>query len=267
MKRIFFLWLGISLVCSVQAQEYKRIVSLATSITQNLYLLEANQYMVGCTQFCVTRPEDSLVVVADAVHAYVEKIVALQPDIVLASGLTEPKVLETLERMGIKTKRLMPPRSFEEICQQFVELGKLAGKQDIAQSIVDQSKESLQALKKEVLGKPVLRVFMEIGCNPLFTVLPNSFMQDYIQLAGGINIAQELDKEVVSKEFVFLQDPDVIFVVGMGIVGEEELANWKKMKNLKATRNNKIFSLDSYICSPTPITFVETVKKIIELMY
>jgi iron complex transport system substrate-binding protein len=169
--------------------------------------------------------------------------------------------------MGIKTKRLMPPRSFEEICQQFVELGKLAGKQDRAQSIVDQSKESLQALKKEVLGKPVLRVFMEIGCNPLFTVLPNSFMQDYIQLAGGINIAQELDKEVVSKEFVFLQDPDVIFVVGMGIVGEEELANWKKMKNLKATRNNKIFSLDSYICSPTPVTFVETVKKIIELMY
>ena len=267
MKRIFLLWLGICLACVIQAQEVKRIVSLAPFITQNLYLLEANKQIVGCTRFCMTRSEDRIEVVADALNAYVEKIVALQPDIVLAGGLTEPKVLDALERMGVKTKRLTSPRNFKEVCNQFLELGELSGKQERAQCIVKQSQEALEALVKGRAGKPALKVFMEIGCNPLFTVLSDSFMQDYIELAGGVNVAKQLDKAVVSKEFVLLQDPDVIFIVGMGIVGEEESENWKKIKSLRAVKNNKVFLLDSYVCSPTPMTFVDTVKKMMELMY
>ena len=58
-----------------------------------------------------------------------------------------------------------------------------------------------------------------------------------------------------------------LFIVGMGIVGEEESENWKKIKSLKAVKNNKVFLLDSYVCSPTPMTFVDTVKKMMELMY
>lgn len=267
MKRIFLLLLGMYLGCVAQAQEYKRIVSLATSLTQNLYLLEANQQLVGCTRFCQTQPEDSIVVVADAVSAYLEKIVVLQPDLVIASGLTPPKVLAAIERMGIKTRRFMPPRNFEEICQQFLELGKLSGKQERAEKIVSECRKILQELKKNRVEHSAPKVFMEIGCNPLYTTLSDSFMHEYITLSGGINIAQNLDKAVVSKEFVLLQNPDIIFIVGMGIVGEEEMVKWKAIKSLKATQNNKIYSLDSYICSPTPITFVETVKKITELIH
>jgi len=267
MKRIVLLGLGLSLFFGMQAGERKRIVSLAASITQNLYLLGANEQVVGCTRFCPTQPEDSITVVADAVNVNMEKIVEMRPDIVLASTLTPPKVLDGLKRMGITTRRLPEPRNFEEICQQFLSLGKLSGREEAAKTIVIHSRSRLDSLKARVSNRKPLKVFMEIGCNPLYTALPTSFMHDYIQQVGGKNIAQELDKAIVSKEFVVLQNPDVIFIVGMGIVGEEEMAKWKTLKDLQAVKTNRIFSLDSYICSPTPETFVETVERLIQLMY
>ena len=103
-----------------------RIVSLAASITQNLYLIGANEELVGCTRFCLTNPEDKIPVVADAVNVNLEKIVALQPDLVVAGGLTSPKTLEALERMGIQSIRLNQPKDFEEICGQCLKLGEIS---------------------------------------------------------------------------------------------------------------------------------------------
>ena len=72
---------------------------------------------------------------------------------------------------------------------------------------------------------------------------------------------------MISKEFVLLQNPDIIFIVGMGIVGENEISKWQEINSLNAVKNDKLFPLDDYICSPTPITFVETVEELIKLLY
>ena len=227
-----------------------RIVSLAASITQNLY--------------------------------------ALQPDLVVAGGLTSPKTLEALERMGIQSIRLNQPKDFEEICGQCLKLGEISGHSAEAKAIVAQAREQLAAAKRNIDPSHQPKVFMEIGRNPLFAAVPGSFMNDYIVQAGGKNIAAGLksgstSREFVlltggkniaaglksgstSREFVLLNNPDVIFVVGMGIVGEEEIEAWKKIRSLAAVRDGKVFPLDQYICSPTPLTFVETVEEIIRLM-
>lgn len=243
-----------------------RIVSLAASITQNLYLIGANAELVGCTRFCLTNPEDKIPVVADAVNVNLEKIVALQPDLVVAGGLTSPKTLEALERMGIQSIRLNQPKDFEEICGQCLKLGEISGHSAEAKAIVAQAREQLAAAKRNIDPSHQPKVFMEIGRNPLFAAVPGSFMNDYIVQAGGKNIAAGLKSGSTSREFVLLNNPDVIFVVGMGIVGEEEIEAWKRIRSLAAVRDGKVFPLDQYICSPTPLTFVETVEEIIRLM-
>ena len=262
-----FILLSILFITAITGYSQKRIVSLAASITQNLYLLGANEDIVGCTRFCITEPADSIPVVADAVNVNMEKIVALRPDIVLTGGLTPPKVLEGLERMGIKTLRLEQPKNFEEICEQFIILGELSNKKTKAESTVQECKTRLEEAKKNIPSDRYPKVFMEIGCDPLYTALPGSFMHDYIKQPGGINIAKELDNAMISKEFVLLQNPDIIFIVGMGIVGENEISKWKEINSLNAVKNDKLFPLDDYICSPTPITFVETVEELIKLLY
>lgn len=250
-----------------KAQESKRIVSLAPSITQNLYLIEAQGQIVGCTRFCLTEAKDSIPVVADAVNVNTEKIVALRPDIVITSGLTPPKVLDGLERMGIKTLRIGQPKNFNEICEQLIILSEISGKKELAETIVRESKTRLATIQKNIPSGKHPKIFMEIGANPLYTALPGTFMHDYIQQIGGLNIAQELDNASVSKEYVLLQNPEVIFIVGMGIAGEEEKTHWQEIKSHKAVKDNKIFTLDDYICSPTPVTFVKTVEELIQMVY
>ena len=164
-----FILLSILFITAITGYSQKRIVSLAASITQNLYLLGANEDIVGCTRFCITEPADSIPVVADAVNVNMEKIVALRPDIVLTGGLTPPKVLEGLERMGIKTLRLEQPKNFEEICEQFIILGELSNKKTKAESTVQECKTRLEEAKKNIPSDRYPKVFMEIGCDPLYT--------------------------------------------------------------------------------------------------
>ena len=68
MQRFLLLFIFVITVFTGQAQTNKRIVSLAASITQNLYLLGANESIVGCTRFCITEPADSIPVVAEREH-------------------------------------------------------------------------------------------------------------------------------------------------------------------------------------------------------
>lgn len=54
----------------------------------------------------------------------------------------------------------------------------------------------------------------------------------------------------------------------MGIVGEEEKRIWQRYRTLKAVRDNRIYIMNSYkIGSPTPVTFVETLKEMAGLLH
>lgn len=249
---------------ALQGQPYKRIVSLAPSFTQSLYYLEAQDRIVGCTSYCLGAKDNEKKVVATAVKANVERIISLKPDIVLASGLTNPKDIELLRKVGINVKVIQSPKTFQEICDQFTQMGNWVGKKDKADAIIRESKSSVQKIienNKQFAGK---RMFFQIGANPLFAVIPNTFMNDYMTFLGVHNIATNVNQGSVTREFVIANNPDYIFIATMGIVGEEELKVWNKYPSLKATKNKQIFIIDSDIaCQPSPVTFAKT----IELMY
>jgi iron complex transport system substrate-binding protein len=86
-------------------------------------------------------------------------------------------------------------------------------------------------------------------------------MNDYILFANAVNVAEDLTKGTVSRETVITRNPDYIFIVTMGIIGEKEKKIWESFKGLNAVKNNKIFIIDSDLaCTPTPQTFLKTMK-------
>ena len=70
----------------------QRIVSLAPSLTEDLKLLNAEHKLVGITNYCVV--ESDINVVASAVDINLERIVAVDPDLVLATSLTSKETLD-----------------------------------------------------------------------------------------------------------------------------------------------------------------------------
>lgn len=253
-------------VLRVSSQEYKRIISLAASITNNLYLLEAQDKIIGRTQYCTIAEKDNIPIVADAVNVNIEKVVSLKPDLVIAGGLTHPRIVQALQKMGIRTIHWNQPKDFNEICSQLEELGKLCGKSELAAKHLQQSRERLAKITPKIAGKN--KVFMEQGANPLYAVLPDSFVNDYITLSGGTNICADLNNGFVSRELVLLRNPDIIIIVSMGDVGELEKKEWEKYQTVNAVKNKRIFLVDAeQACTPTPVTFIDVLEKLIHEIY
>jgi ABC-type Fe3+-hydroxamate transport system substrate-binding protein len=266
-KYIYLILIGVVLFSgTVRASEIKRIVSLAPSLTKNLQYLESEDRLVGCTSYCQT--SSKVEVVASALKVNIEKVVTMKPDLVIATTITNTETIEVLRKFGIRVEVFPRANSFDDICTQFLSLGEIIGKEDQALKVVGDCKKRVDELKKTVKSTQKLKIFLQIGADPLYTVIPNTFMADYITYAGAQNIASDLTIGSITRESVLLRNPDVIFIVTMGIVGEDEKATWEKIKELNATKNKKIFIIDSdKACTPTPFTFVETLETIINLTY
>lgn len=252
----------------LQAQIAKRVVSLAQSVTKNIYLLEAQDKLVGCTSYCQTNEEDNIAVIGSAIKVNIEKLYSLKPDLVITAGLTSPETLGMLDKLGIKYKVFESPTDFESICKQFMEIAKLIGEEEKGKKVIQHEKTKLQQLKKQIPKGKKPKIFIELGSKPLFAVIPNTFMHDYITFIGGENIATDVTTGIISRETVLHRNPDVIFVTTMGNIGSQEVEIWKKYNVLKAVKNNQIFLIDSNVaCTPTPDSFTETVEEMIKVMY
>lgn len=263
-KNLFFALL--LLLPVLHAKASVRVVSLASSITQNIQLLGAENVIVGCTSFCPKSVQDRAAVVATAIDANVEKIVSLKPDYVLATSLSRPQTLQMIEKFGIKVLVQNYPQSYAEICSHFSEIAELIGCKNIATTVLAEQNSRLEKILSNVLNVQLPKVFVEIGSNPLFTAIEGTYMHEVIEKAGGVNVALGMKQESITRESVVIRNPDFIFIVAMGDFGPDEVKVWSKYSALNAAKKKQIFLIDQEICAPTPLNFVDSVEQMFSMM-
>jgi len=218
---------------------------------------------VGHTNYCHIALDDNKEIVASAVTVNLEKVITLRPDLVVTTAMTNPETIEMLRRAGIKTEVFQTPRSFEEICMQFETLGHITGTSETAGAIIKEVTRRVNEIKASHHYNTAPAFFFQIGSKPLFTVLENTFMDDYITFSGGKNIADGFTRGTINREFVLMKNPDVIIIVNMGISGEEEKKIWESYPFLNAVKNKKIFFVESDMAStPNPPDFLSTLESI-----
>ena len=247
----------------------RRLISLGPTITEKLYLLGVQDRLVGVTTYC-ERPPEALAKekIGNVTQVNIEKIVELKPDLVFATSLTERRALESLKRLGISVIVFNEPRSYAETNQQFLELGRIVGREREAEEIVRAADRRVDAIRKRIRGLPRPKVFIQLGAKPLFAATKDSFVNDFIEFAGGTNIAREAKTGFYSREEVLRQDPDIIIIVGMDAAAGSEKKEWQKFHSLKAVINDKIFIMDSYrVCSPTPRTFADALEEMVKALH
>ena len=250
----------------------QRIVSLGPLNTENVFLLGAGSRLVADTIYCV-RPDEARQreKIGSLMEINVEKIVSLQPDIVLATALTRPEQVKKLESLGLKVVRFSKPDSFKAICAQFTELGTILGLGEKAEEIVKQARLEVQCIKANVAGLPLQKVFLQVGADPVFASVPGSFTDDYIRFGGGINIAAHQTTGLFSREKVVALNPDVIIIAVMGTetgTAAREKEKWMQFGSISAVRHNRVHTMDpDIVCSPSPLTFVRSLKQIAGMIH
>lgn len=255
---------------SFYAQVYpQRIISLGSAITEELYLLGVGDRIIGNTIYC-NRPQEakSKIKVGTVTKVDLEKIISLKPDLILATSLTDRRQLRKMEALKLNVVEIPAEINFSEICKNFLKLAKLVGKEKKAEEILKDIERKAGFIQQKAKNLPKPKVMVQIGAKPLFLATKRYFVHDFLELAGGINIAKEAKSGLYSREEILRQNPDVIIITTMGIIAEEEKINWQKFKSINAVKNNRIYVLDAYkVCSPTPVSFVVTLKEIFEILH
>jgi len=247
-----------------------RIVSCGPAITEKLYLLGVDDRIAGVTTYC-RRPSRALgkPKIGSVTHISMEKLISLEPDLVIATSLTDPRVVRKVRKLGIKLTIFNSPGSYAEMNEQFMALGKMLGREQRATEIVRNSEKRVQEIREKTSILRKKKVFLQIGSSPLFTATKDSFLNDFLVFAGAVNVAADSGIGFYNREQVLRDDPDVILIVAMeGPAAHKEKSAWMRFNTLRAVRNNAIYVMDSdKMCSPTPLTFVEALEEVARLVH
>lgn len=265
--RRFVLFFLLLVSVSVFSQDAKRIVSLAPSVTDNIYLIGGESKLVGCTSYCARALNDGIQQVGSAVQVNVETVFSLNPDLVITMKLTKPQDVESLRKLGIKVEVMETPRNFEEICAQTMHIAGLLGLTAQASEIVTAAKKRAEEIRQESRSLPVAKVFFQIGAKPIYTVLQHTYLNDFILYCNAQNIAEGLTVGTISRESVLLKAPDVIIIAEMGGYGKIEKETWETYRSIPAVKNEKVCLISSETsCSPTPANFVSALEDVFQFV-
>jgi iron complex transport system substrate-binding protein len=241
-----------------------RIISLAPDITETLFLLNAQDRLIGDTTEC-NWPEAAKhkPKIGDLLNPNYEVILAAKPDLVISStaGNDRGAVIK-LASLGLPVY-VAAPRSVEQIFQSVEQIGHITDCSARGIELVSQMKERLEKVRLHIAGLPPIRAFFITWYDPLLAPGKNTFENDVLRLAGVISITGDIPEYYprVSLEQIIIKDPDVILTVehqGNPLPDLKKVAGWK---HLRAVKQGKIYILNEFLQHPSPL-FVDGVEDV-----
>ncbi|MFI5389709.1 MAG: ABC transporter substrate-binding protein [Candidatus Eremiobacterales bacterium] len=218
-----------------------RIVSLAPSLTEIAYALHCDDELVGDTTFDDYPPAaKKLPHIADLSHVDLEALAKLRPTVALALHDQEKEGSEIAERLRVPVTYL-PNRGIDDIYADIAGLGKACVTTlhpDEHTTMVRTGIRSLAAKAAHEPTKP--RVLFLLGL-PGFTAGKSSYLDDLIRVAGGVNVAGNVDQPYpdLSDEAIVAMQPDVI-VVGREVPFGQDVRSREPWRSLAAVRTGRI---------------------------
>jgi iron complex transport system substrate-binding protein len=269
-KFVNFIILFSLFTCNICAKEYRRIVSLAPSITSSLYELGTEQSLKGITSYCpkgTTKKE----IIGTLLEPNIEKIISLNPDLIIfAKDGNNRSIVEKLKCLGFEVYAIKTGKNFNELCINYYNLAEKLNKEKEAKKIIDTARYLIEKIYTRLDKFNELKLFWEIGTNPLYTAGNKSFINDYNYYTKTLNIYKSINTYYLSVniEDVIERDPDVI-VLNNGYISNGEVKNWNKYgSTVSAVKNSRIFMIDANsMFAPTPLTFSKCVETLAKTVY
>lgn len=254
------------------------MVSLSPSLTETIYLLGAEEKLIGVTRFCEYPPEAKTKErVGGFLDPNYEAIYRLRPDVVLIPG-GAVELRKTLENYHLRVVEC-PQKTVDDVLASTRLLGEILGCSERAEELVQETLRRLEKIRQAGVGRPRPRVLFVVGRNysaelpeEVYLVGKDGLCDAVLELAGGENAyTGEIAFPKVSVEGILRMNPDVILEITpdagvMALSDEAFLAPWKRLPQLDAVRNDRVFRL----CGNPPLlpspSLLQWVEKTAELL-
>ena len=161
------------------ASNPQRIISLAPANTEILFALGLGDRVIGVTTYCNYPPEAmEKPKIGDFSAPNLEEVVAMAPDLILASNLHKDKVIPQFEAKGLPIFALSPGTT-DEILEAISMVGKITGKDKAAADLVKNMQNRIKTVTNKTSKLPEVqkpRVFYVVWHDPLMTAGSETFI-------------------------------------------------------------------------------------------
>jgi iron complex transport system substrate-binding protein len=188
----------------------ERIVCLTEETTETLYLLGEDWRIVGISGFTVRPPRARREKprVSAFTSARTDRILALQPDLVLGFSDLQAEIAAQLIRAGLEV-HVFNHRSVADILRMIRVLGGMIGCQDKALALNESLSAGLETVRERaarLTRRP--RVYFEEWDEPLISGI--HWVGELIHLAGGEDCFPELARQPLGKDRIIADPQEVV---------------------------------------------------------
>lgn len=247
-------------------KEPKRIVSLMPSNTEILFALGAGNQVVGVTDQDNYPEQAEKLPKVGGFKVNVEKIVSLNPDLVVANSGNEKEALDQLKSMGIPVL-VTDAQSIKEVYKAIHLVSLATNRAREADNLVANMEKEARTIYGKVVNIPEdqkAKVWFELDSN-LYTVGGDTFLNELIELAGGKNVASGLKGwPKVSPEQVVKWNPDVIFTTYGGVEEIKERQGWQ---SLAAVKGNRVYALNPDLLNRPGPRIYQGIEQMAKILY
>ncbi len=252
----------------------QRLVSFGPSITEILFALGLEEKVVGVSNYC-DYPEAAELKpkVGDAFNPSLERIVELEPDLVLT--LKQEQLNTELDALGIKFM-VLDPEDIDGILGDIELVGEITGTKKRAEELIKDMQDSISQVIALMEDIPKVSVFFIIDAtDPTlpWTAGTGSFIDALITMAGGENVAGEAVGAWVpfSLEQVVSSDPEVIIIqtmiAGIPTISKEELEEHPVWGEMTAVRQGKVYIIDGDLVSRPGPRIIQGLEAMAEIIH
>jgi iron complex transport system substrate-binding protein len=234
----------------------ERITTTNPSAAQTLWELGERDRVVGVTQYAayLDGAGERQNVSAEGLGVSVERVVATEPDLVLAPNASAGQV-ETLREQGLTVYHFREATSIEDIAAKTEVVGRLVGNCEAAAETNEEMTAAVEAAENRTAGLDRPNALYPLGSG--FVAADNTFI-DAIMEAGGVNNVAAAEGDgypQLSNEVILQTDPELILVTtpDAAILEEEPYAS-----TTAGTEGNYVVMDVNYLNQPAPRSVIES---------
>jgi iron complex transport system substrate-binding protein len=257
----------------------RRIISLYSAHTENLFALGAGDSLIGGHTTCVYPPEAAAFAVYDY-NGDPEYIIAAEPDLALIRPFIRrhsPNYVAEIEKAGIPVVSLYA-ESLDDFDGYIRRLALLAGAEAEAELQLARFHQGLDQIRSAagVIEKKQT-VFFEATETETRTVSPGSFPALAIEIAGGINIAADARPATPGSsiapfgaEKLLLHAGEIdAYIIQRGPMnaGGGDPAARPGYHAIKAIQNKRVLFIDEKLVSSPTFRYLKGVQEIARFLY
>jgi iron complex transport system substrate-binding protein len=243
----------------------ERIISLIPSNTEIAFSLGLGEKIIAVTENDTYPEEVKSKDIIGGFQLNFEKIISLNPDLVLAHGLNGD--IEQLQNAGLNVIVVNNFEStFEDVYASIHLIAKATGKEQAGTEIISDMKERIELIRKQAENvKNKKTVWVEIDSS-LYTTGQGTFLNEMLLMIQAKNIAgNEQGWPQFSEETIVNSNPDIIIATYTGAI--ESIVNRSAWSNINAVKNNQMFEVNADLFSRAGPRLIEGVEKLAALIY